>query len=142
MKPPSGKLGENTYEIVFDGGSLGNPGRGYGSYILFGPDSLIEKQKLDFADHGPAVTNNQAEYLTLISALETLSARLGTEARLATVSIWGDSNLVVNQILGSWKVKNAELLPLVERARTALSRFKAKTIRWHDRSNSVRYLGH
>ena len=62
---------------MFDGGSLGNPGRGYGSYILFGPDSLIEKQKLDYADHGPAVTNNQAEYLTLINALESLERAPG-----------------------------------------------------------------
>lgn len=142
MKPPSGTLGANSYEIVFDGGSLGNPGRGYGSYIVFGPDAEVEKKKLDYADHGNAVTNNQAEYLTLINALESLSGRLGADARAATVSIWGDSNLVVNQVMGSWKVKNAELAPLVERARSALSRFKAWTIRWHDRSHSVRYLGH
>ena len=81
-------------------GRSGNPGRGYGSYILFGPDGVIETRKLDYADHGPAVTNNQAEYLTLINALESLSARLGTDARTASVSIWGDSNLVVNQING------------------------------------------
>ena len=142
LKPPSGPLAANAYEIVFDGGSLGNPGRGYGSYILFGPDSLIVKQKLDYADHGPAVTNNQAEYLTLINALESLSERLGTGSRTATVSVWGDSNLVVNQVQGSWKVKNAELAPLVERSRSAFSQFKSWTIRWHDRSNSVRYLGH
>lgn len=141
-QPPSGVLSANTYEIVFDGGSLGNPGRGYGSYILFGPDELVEKKKLDYADHGPAVTNNQAEYLTLINALESLCAELGTGVRTASVSVWGDSNLVVNQVKGSWKVKNAELAPLVERARAALSRFKSWTIQWHERSNSVRYLGH
>ncbi len=139
---PSGTLAENTFEIVFDGGSLGNPGRGYGSYILFGPDDLIETKKLDYASHGPAVTNNQAEYLTLINALESLTAKLGNDARTASVSIWGDSNLVVNQVKGSWKVKNAELAPLVERARSSLNQFKSWTIRWHDRSNSVRYLGH
>ena len=100
LKPPSGTLAENTFEIVFDGGSLGNPGRGYGSYMLFGPDDLIETRKLDYADHGLAVTHNQAEYLALIDALESLSARLGTDARTASVSIWGDSNLVVNQING------------------------------------------
>jgi ribonuclease HI len=142
LQPPSGSLGANTYEIVFDGGSLGNPGRGYGSYVLFGPDAVVEKKKLDYAGHGNAVTSNQAEYLTLINALESLSGHLGPDARLATVSIWGDSHLVVNQIKGSWKVKNTELAPLVERALSALSRFKAWTIHWHDRSNSVRYLGH
>jgi ribonuclease HI len=142
LQPPSGALGANTFEIVFDGGSLGNPGRGYGSYILFGPDAVIEKKKLDYADRGLAVTNNQAEYLTLINALESLSGHLGTDSRLAAVSIWGDSNLVVNQVKGSWKVKNAELAPLVERAQAALRRFKSWTIQWHDRSNSVRYLGH
>lgn len=141
-QPPSGALGDNAYEIVFDGGSLGNPGRGYGSYILFGPGDLVEKKKLDYADRGPAVTNNQAEYLTLINALESLSAQLGTGVRTASVSVWGDSNLVVNQVKGSWKVKNADLAPLVVRARTALDQFKSWTIRWHERSNSVRYLGH
>lgn len=141
-QPPSGILSDNSYEIVFDGGSLGNPGRGYGSYILFGPDDLVEKKKLDYADHGPAVTNNQAEYLTLVNALESLSSQLGNGARTASVSVWGDSNLVVNQVKGSWKVKNAELAPLVERARVAFSRFKSWTIQWHERSNSVRYLGH
>jgi len=103
---------------------------------------MVEKQKLDYADRGPAVTNNQAEYLTLINALESLNLRLGSDAQAAAVSIWGDSNLVVNQVKGSWKVKNAELLPLVERAKSALGQFKTWTIRWHDRSNSVRYLGH
>lgn len=141
-KPPSGTLAAHCYEIVFDGGSLGNPGRGYGSYILFGAEGVIEQKKLDFADRGNAVTNNQAEYLTLISALESLADRLGADARSATVTIWGDSNLVVNQVKGSWKVKNAELAPLVQRAQAELRRLKSWAIRWHDRANSVRYLGH
>lgn len=141
-KPPSGTLAPNSYEIVFDGGSLGNPGKGYGSYILFGPGEVLEKRKLDYADRGPAVTNNQAEYLTLIRAVERLQERLGPKARTASLSIWGDSNLVVSQITGVWKVKNADLMPLVQEARAALGQFGNWSIRWHERGKSVRYLGH
>jgi len=141
-KPPSGVLPPNTYEIVFDGGSLGNPGKGYGSYILFTPDGGVRRQKLDYSDRGPRVTNNQAEYLTLIRSLEWLRENLGASAAEATVSIWGDSNLVVNQVNGTWKVKNVDLQPLVDQARAALKGFGAWSIKWHDRSKSVRLLGH
>lgn len=141
-KPPSGALPPNTFEIVFDGGSLGNPGKGYGSYILFTPDGGIRRQKLDYSDRGPRVTNNQAEYLTLIRAVEWLRDNLGASAAGSTVSIWGDSTLVVNQVNGTWKVKNADLQPLVDQARAALKGFGAWSIKWHDRSKSVRLLGH
>ena len=131
-----------TFEIVFDGGSLGNPGKGYGSYIRFGPDGTVRRQKLDYADRGPRVTNNQAEYLTLIRALEALRDDLGSAASRATVTIWGDSSLVVNQVNGTWKVKNAELQPLVEQAKSALKGFGSWSLTWHDRAKSVRLLGH
>ncbi len=141
-RPPSGELAEGTYEIVFDGGSLGNPGKGYGSYILFGSGGSVRRQKLDYADRGNQVTNNQAEYLTLIGALESLRDQLGVDAKSAAVSIWGDSSLVVNQVNGTWKVKNAELQPLVQAAKQALASFGTWSIRWHDRAKSVRFLGH
>ncbi len=140
--PPSGALPPNTFEIVFDGGSLGNPGKGYGSYILFTPDGGVRRQRLDYSDRGPRVTNNQAEYLTLIRAVEWLRGDLGPAAASATVTIWGDSTLVVNQVNGKWKIKNADLQPLVEQARAALKGFGAWSITWHDRSKSVRLLGH
>ena len=63
--------GARRYRIVFDGGSKGNPGIGYGSYRIQpegGPWS--EPYRLEFGDK---VTNNEAEYRSLIAAFEHLA---------------------------------------------------------------------
>ena len=128
-----------TYEIVFDGGALGNPGKGYGSYLIRFGDVEIARERLDYAGR---VTNNQAEYRTLIAALERLGRDLGEAAAAATVVIGGDSQLVINQVNGSWKVKNAELQPLRQQVVERLKPFGQTTLTWHRRDRSVRELGH
>jgi ribonuclease HI len=130
------------FRLVFDGGSLGNPGRGYGSFHVSGPGGDTLHERLSFDDRGHAVTNNQAEYLTLIRALERLHEELGDRARAATIEIRGDSQLVVNQLNGRWKVRNEELRPLFEAAQALLAGFGRTDLRWHDRANSVKVLGH
>lgn len=132
----------NSFEIVFDGGAIGNPGRGYGSFQLRFPEGAAHQETLDYSPKGELVTNNQAEYLTLIRALERLLDRVGDAARESTLSVMSDSQLVVNQVNGSWKVKHPELAPLRQQARNLLEQFGAWTLKWHDRSNSVRLLGH
>lgn len=140
---PNGKAATSvvnlTYEIVFDGGSLGNPGQGYGSYVIRCGNEEIERRRLDFGDR---VTNNQAEYRTLIAALESLLRLVGAGAGQTNVIVGGDSQLVINQVNGSWKVKHADLQPLRQRAADLLSRFGSRHLTWHRRSRSVRELGH
>ena len=131
-----------TFTIVFDGGSKGNPGRGYGSYKILGPNGELAHEELNFDHIGNRVTNNEAEYLTLIGALGHLSEILGDKAAQAEVVVNGDSQLVINQILGSWKVRKAELQPLHRQASELLRKFGRRQLVWHDRSNSVRILGH
>ncbi len=60
------------YTLTFDGGSLGNPGKGYGSYEL----RTGEKSEVVRKEFGGNQTNNEAEYKTLIAALADLSARI------------------------------------------------------------------
>jgi probable phosphoglycerate mutase len=139
---PIGAAGPGTYRLTFDGGSLGNPGHGYGSYHVASPRGGTLHERLDFSDQGERVTNNQAEYLTLIRALERLQEVLGERAPAVTLEIRGDSQLVVNQLNGRWKVRNAELQTLYERARQLLSAFGRIDLRWHERSHSVEVLGH
>ncbi|HYI23791.1 MAG TPA: ribonuclease HI family protein [Thermomicrobiales bacterium] len=128
------------YEIVFDGGSLGNPGLGYGSYeVTSGGDVL---QRVERQEYGQGVTNNQAEYRSLIGALAWLRQHLGDNASGATVVVNGDSQLVLNQVRGTWKVKNEGLRPFHSQARELANQFGNVTFTWHDRSNSVRRLGH
>lgn len=127
------------YKIVFDGGAIGNPGKGYGSYQISVGDAIVEHRREDFGGH---ITNNQAEYMTLIRSLRWLAARLGSDVANTSVEVWGDSQLVINQLNGSWKVRNAALRPLVCEAQHELDRFDRTRLTWHPRAFSVAHLGH
>ena len=131
--------GSTAYEIVFDGGAIGNPGKGYGSFLIRAGDVEVARERLDYEGR---VTNNQAEYRTLIAALDRLRRDLGDRASGATVVIGGDSLLVINQVKGSWKVKNAELQPLWQQVVDHLKAFGRTDLVWHRRDRSVRELGH
>lgn len=128
-----------SYEIVFDGGSLGNPGKGYGSYEITSNGAVVRHHRHDYGD---GVTNNQAEYQTLIEALAWLRQELGDASRSTKVTVNGDSMLVLNQLLGKWKVKNEGLRPLHQRASGLVKQFGSVALVWHDRSKSVARLGH
>jgi ribonuclease HI len=132
------------YTLIFDGGSLGNPGPGYGSFRLVrNADGRKRTRRLDF---GPQVTNNQAEYRALIAGLAHLVAmieRAGQNPGDYSVAVQGDSLLVVNQVTGQWKVREPGLKPLHEQAAALYRRFHPdSTITWHERAESVRVLGH
>jgi probable phosphoglycerate mutase len=129
-----------SFNIVFDGGSLGNPGKGYGSYEITRQGEPYHF--VDRMEHGNNLTNNQAEYMTLIAALDWLAEDLGDRRKQAKVTIFGDSKLVVSQINGVWKVRNANMIPLVKQAKELVARFGSCTITWHPRAKSVDRLGH
>ncbi len=129
-----------AYSIVFDGGSLGNPGHGYGSYQIEGPEGILAHDQLHY--DGDRVTNNQAEYLTLIRALERLRRHLEGRVGSTSVSVRGDSSLVINQVRGRWKVKHPDLQPLHRQAVDLLKGFASTDVAWHRREKSVKVLGH
>jgi ribonuclease HI len=134
--------GKKTISILFDGGSLGNPGQGYGSYCVYRgkrPGPIIS---LDFGDD---VTNNQAEYRTLISAVEAIldEARAsGADPADFHVQIASDSKLVIEQLGGRWKVRNKGLQPLHAEAKHLLDQFGETNLRWIPRARVVAVLGH
>gem|GEM_PF-285360 len=136
MKPVSGA----DYTIVFDGGSLGNPGKGYGSYqIVDRAGDVLAGETLQYGDN---VSNNSAEYRSLIAALERLQDHLGPTAEASSVAIRGDSQLVVKQVNGLWKVNAADLRPFHRRACDLMRAFGRADLQWHRRNHSVRVLGH
>jgi len=137
------------YTIIFDGGSIGNPGRGYGSYALMrsrgvqlnAPTGTI-LARLEFGD---GVTNNEAEYLSLIAGLKGLLVvveRQGLDASSLSVEVRGDSLLVINHLRGLWKVRNRRLQPLWAEAKALLERFGQAKLQWQSRVESVAILGH
>ena len=128
------------YDVTFDGGSLGNPGKGYGSYVIDTADRRGQPVRLDFSPNGEIVTNNQAEYRSLIAALVKILEIGGAEG--PSVVIHGDSKLVLEQLAGRWKVKHAGLAPLVREAQSLLAEFAAVSFEWHGRASSVKRLGH
>jgi len=135
--------GPPDYTLVFDGGSQGNPGPGYGSYVLVrGQDGRQDLTRLDF---GRQMTNNEAEYETLIAGLQGLIERLESAGQVpgdTTVEIRGDSALVIRQVEGTWKTKDDRMRLLRNRARSLLARFKCHRLVLQPREVSVRVLGH
>ena len=127
------------YLIVFDGGSRGNPGLGYGSYAVFDGNKPGHVQRLEFP--GP-MTNNEAEYHTLIQALGALAGQLGRRAAQTSLEVRGDSQLVIQQVLGHWKAKDERMLRLRDQARAVLQRFGKWRMVAQPREDSVRVLGH
>ena len=142
MSPLPGQPPEEPIRIVFDGGSRGNPGQGYGSYALDWPGQPRQIVQLNFGDH---VTNNEAEYDTLIAALEGVHKRLleqKIKPESAALSIRGDSLLVCNQVRGEWRCKEPRLQSRLEEARALLGEFGDATLDHHPREKSVEILGH
>ena len=115
---------EFDYLITCDGGSRGNgaTNQGYGSYVISTRDGQKEILRLDLG----TATNNEAEYQTLIVALKDLSGRIQRAAKSPSaysLLIHTDSQLVVGQLTQGWKVKAANLRPLVDEATDLLKLF-------------------
>jgi ribonuclease HI len=95
--------------IYIDGGARGNPGpAGYGVRVEDDGGALIE----EFGDSIGVATNNIAEYSALIAGLEWAKRNSQTD-----VLVRSDSLLLVQQMRGVYKVKNAGLQPLHAKAR-------------------------
>ena len=96
-----------------DGGSRGNPGpAGYGVHIEQ-PDGTVTELK-EFLG---SCTNNVAEYSGLLAAL-----RWAADHGIRQLRVRSDSELLVKQMRGEYRVKNAGLVPLYEDARALIRR--------------------
>lgn len=107
--------------INTDGVSRGNPGAAAIGAIIRGEQGRILATISRRIGH---TTNNQAEYRAIIAAMEKALA-LG----VVGVELRSDSELVVRQIKGLYRVKKAELRPLYERVKELEKRLEAFTIK-------------
>jgi ribonuclease HI len=96
-----------TATIFIDGGSRGNPGLAAFAYIINQPNHPL----VEFSDIIPHATNNVAEYTALIEAL-----RRSSQLKIPQLTIHSDSELMVKQMNGLYRVKHPDLLPLYEEA--------------------------
>lgn len=100
-----------------DGASLGNPGAGGAGAIIYDETGQMAAEVSQYL--GARVTNNEAEYQGLLQGLQkalTLGAR--------KIHIRLDSELVVRQVLGIYKVKNARLAVIFQDVKAELARFE------------------
>jgi ribonuclease HI len=116
-----------TLKIFTDGASSGNPGpAGIGAVVINGREIEIS-QSIGIA------TNNVAEYKAAIIALEK-----AIELKAEAVEIYSDSELLVRQLKGIYKVRDKELLNLWEKVHKLLQRFKAYSINYIPREDNRR----
>ena len=95
-------------KLSTDGGARGNPGPAAFAYVLEAEDGTV------LAAHGEAIgvaTNNVAEYRALVEGL-----RKAGEVGVSELDVVSDSELMVKQMRGEYKVKNEALLDLSLRA--------------------------
>ena len=106
-----------SYKIYTDGACRGNPGpSGIGAIILKGDKVVHEISKFI-----GTVTNNVAEYEALLAALDYC-----VKKKLSPVEILADSQLMIRQLSGQYKVKHPNMIPLYERAKEYLKHLKCE----------------
>lgn len=110
--------GNDRVVVYFDGGSRGNPGPAAIGAVVWDESTDPPTRVANVSEYIGKTTNNVAEYRAVIGGLE---AALACGAR--RVLVRGDSKLVVEQLRGKWKVKNAGLRVLFDEARLLLARF-------------------
>ncbi len=104
-----------------DGGSRGNPGPAAAGFILDDADGRRLAAKAFFLGE---TTNNVAEYTALLKALEAAQALGATD-----LAIYSDSELMVRQLSGLYKVKSDAIRPLYTQAVELRSQFDSSSIR-------------
>jgi ribonuclease HI len=106
-----------AHRANIDGGSRGNPGpAAYGVIIRDGRGEIVAKLKKYIG----RMTNNVAEYYGLIAALDYAESH-----KVKAIRIESDSELLVKQMRGLYKVKSEDLRPLFERAQKMSKTFES-----------------
>lgn len=106
-------------KVYTDGGSRGNPGPSASGYVVMDENDQILEQGGEYLG---VTTNNQAEYHAVKMGL---TAALKYQPK--HVDFYMDSQLVVNQLKGEYKVKNRDLQPVHQEILTLVSRFNNVT---------------
>lgn len=108
--------------LYLDGGSRGNPGPAGAGVVL--TDAATDEPLQEVGYFLGPMTNNAAEYNALLCGLVAAA-----QVEPTTLIIYSDSELLVRQITGQYKVKSKDLQPLFEQAQSKLIRFENWSIR-------------
>jgi ribonuclease HI len=120
-------MGKLTVNV--DGGARGNPGPAAIGVVVRNDDGAVVEQ---VGETIGTATNNVAEYRALLRGLELAAAHGADEVELI-----GDSELIVRQIEGRYKVKHADMKELHSQAKTMLADFDSWSIRHVKRAENA-----
>lgn len=113
-------------KLYTDGGSRGNPGDSACAFVICKMDETVVEKSGYYMG---TATNNQAEYLGQIKGLERCR-----DLGINKVHLHSDSQLVVNQMNGFYKVKNQELSPLHQQLKELADSFEQVTFHYIPRA--------
>jgi ribonuclease HI len=106
--------------LYTDGGARGNPGPAGIGVLLMDADGTVVGEIAEGIGYN---TNNFAEYQAVIEGL-----KLALEQGFDEIDVFVDSQLVVNQLNGDWKIKHERLRSLAVEARRLMNRFRDATL--------------
>jgi len=99
-----------TYSIYIDGGSRGNPGKAASGVVFLNEKNEVVKT---YSLYLGVATNNEAEYQALLLALKKAKVLFGKEkAKKMVFTVCSDSELLINQQIGKYKIKEPNLQKL------------------------------
>jgi acyl dehydratase/ribonuclease HI len=119
---------EGAYTANIDGAARGNPGPAAYGVVIRRPDGAKHE---GLGKYIGRTTNNVAEYYALIAALDFAAAN-----GIRRLRVLSDSQLIVNQIKGTYKVKHPDLRPLHERAKKQAATLESFTIQYVPREQN------
>lgn len=111
--------------IFCDGGARGNPGPAAIGFLIKDEKGKILHQEGKFIGRA---TNNMAEYRAVIAALNWLNKNSHIMCYVSRITFFLDSKLVVSQLNGLYKIKNANLRNLIIEVRAKEGELRAKII--------------
>jgi len=118
--------------LYTDGAARGNPGpAGAGWMVCSAEGEAVIRNKKYLGE----LTNNQAEYQALLLALDEIQKKQKGEGIF--LSLHSDSELMVRQIKGEYKVKNEGLKPLFQQAILTLSKFHSYSVKYIPREQNA-----
>jgi acyl dehydratase/ribonuclease HI len=117
-----------VYTANIDGAARGNPGPAAYGVLIRRPDGAKHESLGKYIGRH---TNNVAEYYALIAALDYAAA-----SGIRRLRVYSDSQLIVNQIKGLYKVKHPDLRPLHERAKKQAAGLESFTIQYVPREQN------
>ena len=116
-----------VFKAYFDGSASPNPGEiNIGGCIKNGDVNIVK-----FSKNMGRGTNNEAEYLALIEILKKIIS-----FKIKKIKIFGDTQLIVNQINGRYRIKQDNMKHLYRQAKALLSHIPEWKLEWIKRSKN------